>query len=202
MGNWNAGSATDEQSSWPRAHQRDSIVTERVVELDLEFRPEAAISGGLLIQSESSVSLLFNTMSARPGRSGYLEDMGIGILEFNSCVTTRFGYPNDEGRNEHPLFDKGLSEIGYGVCEVLNSRWAAEWMAMTRASAERIWGLGQTPRPARMSGRADTSSSPSMTVRLSVLLMASRRPSTAAPGTARSKVCSKEPSRNEEHRRA
>jgi hypothetical protein len=113
---------------------------DQVVALDVPFKPEAAVSGGLLIQSESAVFLLFNAMSSQPEPSGYLEPKGVGILTFQTCTTTRFGYPNDEGREEHPLFAMGLSDIGYGICEVLNSTWAAEWDAMTLASAERIWG--------------------------------------------------------------
>ena len=113
---------------------------DRVTELHLGFMPDAGASGAVLLQSEYSVFLLFNAVSDDVRPSGHLEDLGVGILEFTRKVTTRFGYPNDEGRNEHPLYHRGLSDIGYGVCEVLRSSWAAEWAAITRKSANRILG--------------------------------------------------------------
>jgi len=122
-----------------------------VVELDLGFHPEAAVSGGLLIQSEYSVVLLFNAVSEQPQGSGLFDTAGVGMLEFQDCVTTRFGYPNDEGLEEHPLYSKGLAETGYAVCEVVNSRWAQEWTLMTKATADRIWEgrAGQRPSNGR-----------------------------------------------------
>lgn len=60
-------------------------------------------------------------------------------MEFNGCQLTRFGGPNDEGRPEHPLHHRGLSQLGYAISEVLDSTWAEETMARARKTAERIW---------------------------------------------------------------
>jgi hypothetical protein len=53
---------------------------------------------------------------------------------------SRFGGPNDEGRPEHPLYDKGMRELGYAMCEVLFSHWAQERAARNETTARRIWG--------------------------------------------------------------
>ncbi len=41
---------------------------DQLVELSLGFYPEAAVSGALLLQSETSTFLLFNAMKDAPGR--------------------------------------------------------------------------------------------------------------------------------------
>lgn len=113
---------------------------EQVVELDVGCRPEAAVSGGLLIQTESEVHLLFNAMSLPGNAIGQSVSLGAAAIAFKRCALTRFGDPNDEGRMEHVLYDKGLRNIGYAVCEVLHSRWAKEEMDRQRATIVRIWG--------------------------------------------------------------
>ena len=79
------------------------------IELDLGFKPEAAVSGAALIQSEYSAVLMFNTTKGR------------AVATLAGCSVTKFGYPNDEALAGHPLYDHGLS--AYGVFEVLNSEW-------------------------------------------------------------------------------
>jgi hypothetical protein len=106
---------------------------ESVVKLQLGLVPEAAVSGGLLIQSEASVFLLFNAMTPDRERGA-----GVGVVQFTGCLLTRFGTPNDEGRPEHPLYQHGLDD--YALWEVQNSTWAESEMARARRSAKRIWG--------------------------------------------------------------
>lgn len=113
---------------------------EHVVELKIGCHPEAAVSGAMLLQSESAVFLLFNAMSDETNAEGRYEDVGTAAIEFKHCRRTLFGGPNDEAIPEHRLFDKGLADCGYGICEVLNSAWAKEVMGQARKSAKRIWG--------------------------------------------------------------
>jgi hypothetical protein len=43
------------------------------------------------------------------------------VIELWGCRELRFGGPNDEAMDGHPLHDRGLA--GYGVHEVMNSEW-------------------------------------------------------------------------------
>ena len=92
---------------------------DKVVELDLGYRPEAAVSGPLLLQTDYSTFLTFNAMEKRS--DGLYHDAGTAVLEFPRCECTIFGYPNDEALPGHPLYPKGLH--AYGIFEVLNSSW-------------------------------------------------------------------------------
>ncbi len=122
------------------------MAEERVVELQVGCYPEAAISGGLLLQTEEEVFLLFNAMSDDKNAEGYSYRVGTAVMEFKCCHLTRFGYPNDEGRPEHPLDQQGLAAIAYSVCEVLNSSWASAEVERMNKSAERIWGAARFQR--------------------------------------------------------
>lgn len=92
---------------------------EHAVWLDLGVTPEAAVSGGMLIQTEEKCYLLFNV-------SGPPVDNCIpqAIVEFGIPLKTQFGVPNDEALDGHPLSQSGLD--AYDAFEVINSRWLAE----------------------------------------------------------------------------
>jgi hypothetical protein len=94
-----------------------------IVELDLGIRPEAAVSGAVLIQTEFSTHLTFNAMRPTdrmsPYGGPYMADAGTAIFRFKRCLATRFGYPNDEARGAIPRF-KGTT---YGIYEVRCSSW-------------------------------------------------------------------------------
>lgn len=94
--------------------------TDQVVKLDLGFKPEAAISGEVLVQTERSTFLTFNAMGLGPDGIHY-RGIGFALLEFNICLQTRFGLPNDEALPGHPLYSKGVQT--YAMYEVLNSSW-------------------------------------------------------------------------------
>ena len=94
--------------------------TDQVIEVNLGFRPEAAISGAVLIQSDYSTFLTFKAMGLETDGIHYT-GIGFALLEFNRCILTRFGYPNDEALPGHPLYAKGIAD--YVMCEVLNSSW-------------------------------------------------------------------------------
>ena len=107
---------------------------ERIVDLQLDIRPEAAVSGAGLLQSEYSAFLIFNAMrpTNRPFPSGgfYMEDAGLAVVEFKQCMATKFGYPNDEAWSGIPR-TKGLS---YGIYEVENSEWKREMVKLNQHS--------------------------------------------------------------------
>jgi hypothetical protein len=57
-----------------------------------------------------------------------MEDAGTAVVEFQRCLVSRFGYPNDEARWGIPRF-KGVS---YGIYEVRHSSWISEVVRMNR----------------------------------------------------------------------
>jgi hypothetical protein len=87
-----------------------------------------------------STFLLFFPVSENIGPSGYLDDKGVAVLECEDCVGTKFGYPNDEGRPEHPLFGLGLADPESSILEVKGSAWAEEVSTQMQMSTDRIWG--------------------------------------------------------------
>lgn len=91
--------------------------SERIVELELSCRPEAAVSGAMLMQSEYSCFLTFNT-----------SDTATAVVQFEGCRITKFGYPNDEASWKIPR-TRGLA---YGIYEVLNSSWIRELTELKR----------------------------------------------------------------------
>jgi hypothetical protein len=92
------------------------------------------------MQDGWSTFLLFFARSETVGSSGFLEDKGVAILECESCAVTKFGYPNDEGLPEHPLYALGLAEASSPILEVEGSAWASEVAMQVRTSSDRIWG--------------------------------------------------------------
>lgn len=111
-----------------------SEVADQIVELDLGFTPEAAVSGAVCLQTEEKAILTFNAMRATdwptPYGGFYKEGAGTAIVEFTRCLVTRFGYPNDEARWGIPFYE----EASYGIYEVLNSSWIKEIVRLNRYS--------------------------------------------------------------------
>ena len=100
------------------------------VPIDIGFVPEAAVSGGVLIQTEYQCFLTFNAMRVLPNRKR--EEAGTGIVDCRSCSITKFGYPNDEALRGHPLYKRGLH--AYGVFEVRNSTWIKQMTEQNRVA--------------------------------------------------------------------
>jgi hypothetical protein len=98
--------------------------------LDIGFLPEAAVSGPLLIQTDSQCFLTFNAVRMLP--NGKREAAGTGVVEIRGCSITKFGYPNDEALSGHPLYKRGL--VGYGVFEVPNSIWIKQMTEQNRVA--------------------------------------------------------------------
>ena len=96
---------------------------DRIIDLELGIQPEAAVSGAVVIQTESSVVLTFNAMrpteTMSPYGGPYMADAGTAIFRFTRCLATRFGHPNDEARGGIPRF----KDTVYGIYEVQNSSW-------------------------------------------------------------------------------
>jgi len=92
---------------------------EYAVPVDIGFVPEAAVSEPVVLQTDQKTILTFSAV--RPMPDGKRQNVGYGIVEFDLCHLTKFGYPNDEALPGHPLHNKGLAK--YGVYEVKNSLW-------------------------------------------------------------------------------
>jgi hypothetical protein len=99
-----------------------------ITELDLGVVPEAAVSRPMLLQTDYRTVLTFNAMKHTPDKR--VTSVGTAIVEFERCLVTKFGYPNDEALQGHPLYQRGLAF--YSCYEVLNSSWLAEIDAQNR----------------------------------------------------------------------
>lgn len=89
-------------------------MAERVKELEVQyFDPEPNNAEPVVVQSERVCFLVY-----------WDRDMIRRALEFTDCSSSKFGYPNDEGRWGHRLHSKGLGS--YGVYEVIDSEWLAD----------------------------------------------------------------------------
>jgi hypothetical protein len=103
---------------------------DQVVRFDIGFEPEAGVSGPVLLQTDDDAFLTFNAVRMTPdGKRG---TVGTGIIEFERCGVTKFGYPNDEALAGHPLYKRGLQ--AYSVFEVLGSSWIQQMTEQNRVS--------------------------------------------------------------------
>ncbi|HKY92344.1 MAG TPA: hypothetical protein VJM11_14945 [Nevskiaceae bacterium] len=110
----------------------------KVVPLDVGCQPSPSGAREVVVASQSSTLVMFMAIDTRTGE-GLLEDKKVAIVECVNCRQSRQGYPNDEGRQEHPLWKAGLSQF-FGICEVRESQWAAAVQKQIDDSARRIWG--------------------------------------------------------------
>lgn len=77
----------------------------RKIDLGMEV---ATTDGGTLLMDEYTCSVL--TMNT---------DSESIVIRFEGCTQVKFGYPNDEAQDGHPLY----SNCGYGLHEVFGSDW-------------------------------------------------------------------------------
>ena len=103
--------------------------SDEVICHDIGFEPEAAVSGPVLLHTDTSAFLTFNAVRMKEEKR---ETAGIGVIEILGCSVTKFGYPNDEALRGHPLWKRGLRH--YGVFEVLSSSWVREKTEQNRVS--------------------------------------------------------------------
>jgi hypothetical protein len=101
---------------------------EKIVPLDTDISPEAAISGAVVLANEYDTMLSFNAM--RLNSDGLYYNAGCAIVRFELCRISKFGYPNDEAWVGIPK-TKGLT---YGCYEVLNSAWNEELCELNKHS--------------------------------------------------------------------
>jgi hypothetical protein len=121
-------------------------MTKQVVPYNIGCEPEC-VPAETLLQDGWATFLLFRAVSQTVSASGYLDDLGIAVLECVGCAATKFGYPNDEGLPEHPLYNRGLGDAPTAVLEVIDSDWAQEVSEQMRLSTARIWGSTSPSRP-------------------------------------------------------
>ncbi|MGA4634901.1 hypothetical protein ACPA5B_13580 [Pseudomonas solani] len=112
-------------------------MTQRLVPYDIGCEPSPSIPAEMLLQDSREAFLLFFATTRDITDSGYLGDLGVAVVECVGWETTKFGYPNDEGLPEHPLYSLGLGDESL-VYEVVNSEWALEVGQQIKESAERI----------------------------------------------------------------
>jgi hypothetical protein len=116
------------------------ILAMHVVAFDIGCEPSPSVPAELVIQDGWKTYLLFFAVSKEVGASGRLRDLGVAVLDCEACVMATFGYPNDEGLEEHPLYHSGMADITSSVMEVTDSAWAKEVDGQRVASSQRIWG--------------------------------------------------------------
>jgi len=116
-------------------------MTISVQPFDIGCEPSPSVPAETLLQDGWKTYLLFFAVSKRAaGAPESLKDLGVAVLACRDCAITKFGYPNNEGRPEHPLYRHGLASARTDVLEVVNSEWASEVSEELLASAHRIWG--------------------------------------------------------------
>jgi len=101
--------------------------------------PSPSVPAETLVQDGWLTFLLFFAVSEEIGSSGYLDDLGVAVVECIDCQSAKMGYPNDEGFPEHPLYSAGISE-GMGVYRLSSSAWLADVESQMKRSRDRIWG--------------------------------------------------------------
>jgi len=136
---WKAGFRnTEDRRRYNEAHekvldlQRTLAINEHksyCVPLDFPYKCDVGAPLPHLIQNEHKSILLYFLKSAKKdwfGKSVEVISLSeterwIAVLSFKRCQSTRFGAPNDETLEGHPLYGSGLDY--YDAYEVKNSDW-------------------------------------------------------------------------------
>ena len=108
-----------------------TLVPDTVTKLSVGVIPEIGAPSPMLLQTEHWTVLVFDAITDNSGRPS--DPAGTAILEFDHCIVSKFGYPNDEALSGHPLYGRGLDDF-YGCYEVLNPTWLEEIRAQNRVS--------------------------------------------------------------------
>lgn len=115
----------------------------RAQEIKIGCLPSPSVPAETVMQDGWLTFLLFWAVSEEISATGYLDDLGVAVVECEGCQSAKMGYPNDEGLPEHPLYSLGL-EDGMGVYRVSDSSWLTDVTAQARKSRDRIWGSQAT----------------------------------------------------------
>ncbi len=87
------------------------FMDDEVVELDVPWQPDSVGAEPILYQDEGRATLTYYTSSLGPNGP-------VTVLTFSPCMVTKFGYPNEDGRFGHPVWN-----LDGGLYEVTNSSW-------------------------------------------------------------------------------
>jgi hypothetical protein len=107
---------------------------------DIGCQPSPSVPAEMVIADGWSTYILFFAVSKSVDECGLLKDLGVAVVECQDCSASKFGYPNDEGLPEHPLYKFGLARAGSSILEVVGSSWAEDLSQQREASAHRILG--------------------------------------------------------------
>jgi hypothetical protein len=107
---------------------------------DIGCQPSPSVPAEMVIADGWATYILFFAGSKSVDESGLLKDLGVAVVECQDCSASKFGYPNDEGLPEHPLYQFGLARARSSILEVVGSSWEQELAQQQKASAQRIWG--------------------------------------------------------------
>ena len=108
---------------------------------DIGCEASPSVPSETVLQDGWATYLLFFAVSKTIDEStGYLKDLGVAVVECEGCSSTKFGYPNDEGLPEHPLYSFGMADTSSTVLVAEGTPWLKEVLGQQRASTERIWG--------------------------------------------------------------
>ncbi len=110
----------------------------RILPYALGCQP-SSVPAETLLQDGWNAFLLFFAVSTQVNTEGHVTDLGVAVVECGGCRLTKFGYPNDEGIVEHPLFGEGLLSGNSSIFEVLDSSWANEVAQQMEGARKRLW---------------------------------------------------------------
>jgi hypothetical protein len=100
------------------------VTEERAISFDLGVTWEPNTPMPLLIQTEFEAYLLLDPHMDDP-------DQRAVVVHAEACEGALLGLPNDEARNGHPLYERGLDEVSW-TAEVQGSRWIGRLEEMNR----------------------------------------------------------------------
>jgi len=103
----------------------------------------SSVPGEVVLQDGWSTFVIFEAVSESLGPTGFLDDKGIAVVECVGCSSAKYGYPNDEGLPEHPLYALGLADVD-PIVEIQGSEWVQQILGQQLASSNRIWGTHGT----------------------------------------------------------
>ncbi len=124
-------------------------MTTKICTYDIGCMPSPSSDGTLIDYGERKVYLIFGANSKLLNQeTGCYDYLGVAVLSCRDCKVSKFGYPNEDGLPEHPLYKHGIETILFGdyknyssVLEVINSPWSIEVMEQMNTSGRRIHNL-------------------------------------------------------------
>ena len=106
----------------------------RVKEINTNIQIDVGAPTPTILSNEHEIYLVFYVQKNDPNWDGSTINVrdssneGIATVKFSKYAQFKFGNPNDEAIEGHPLFDYGLQP--YAIQEVENSKWVKELIKM------------------------------------------------------------------------